>query len=88
MELITITGIIASVFTATSLLPQLIKLFKEKKAEHVSIGMLVVLFIGLVFWIWYGILKKDLIIILSNSFSLTINTLIMVLSFKYSYKNK
>ncbi len=82
----TIIGIVASVFTALSLLPQLIKLAKEKKAENVSVGMLVVLFTGLVFWIIYGALKNDLIIIISNSFSLLINIITFCLMFKYKRK--
>lgn len=86
MDFTTIIGIGASAFTATSLLPQLVKLLKEKKSEDISIGMLAVLFIGLSLWIYYGCLKKDWIIIVSNSFSLAINLITVVLSLKY--KNK
>jgi MtN3 and saliva related transmembrane protein len=42
---------------------------KEKKANDVSLGMLAILFAGLGMWIYYGYLKKDLIIIIANSFS-------------------
>jgi MtN3 and saliva related transmembrane protein len=79
----TIIGVIASVFTATSLLPQLIKLIKEKKSQGVSVLMLVVLFTGLALWIFYGILKSDWIIVVSNSFALIINFLIGVLTIRY-----
>ncbi|MES2565559.1 MAG: SemiSWEET transporter [Bacteroidota bacterium] len=80
-----VIGIIASVFTALSLLPQLIKLIKEKKAESVSLGMLFVLFAGLTCWIIYGSVKKDLIIIISNSVSLCIS--IITFCFTMKYKN-
>jgi MtN3 and saliva related transmembrane protein len=69
MNFITIIGILASVCTAISLVPQLVKLLKEKKAENISLLMLAVLFAGVGLWIYYGILKKDFIIIVSNSFS-------------------
>jgi uncharacterized protein with PQ loop repeat len=49
MNNITIIGFLANTFTATSLLPQLLKI-KEKKAEGVSIGMLLVFFTGLGLW--------------------------------------
>ncbi len=86
MEFITIVGLIASIFTGVSLLPQLIKIIKEKKAEAISLGMLAVLFIGLCGWVYYGILKEDWIIIISNSFSLLVNLLICIFSIKYKKK--
>jgi MtN3 and saliva related transmembrane protein len=86
LDLTEITGVAASIFTAGCLIPQLVKLVKEKNAENVSLGMMAVLFIGLVLWIWYGILKNDPIIIISNSFSLFINLIIVTLSIRYSNK--
>ncbi|MES2592822.1 MAG: SemiSWEET transporter [Bacteroidota bacterium] len=83
MNTTTIIGITASVFTALSLLPQLIKLIKEKEAENISIGMLIVLFTGLIFWIIYGVLIKDTIIIISNSVSLFINIITFCFTIKY-----
>ena len=83
MKFDTIVGIIASIATGTSLLPQLFKILKEKKAESISLWMLLILFSGLAAWIYYGVLKNDWIIIISNSFSLIINILIVILSVKY-----
>ena len=83
MDAVTITGVGASTCTAVSLLPQVFKVFKAKKAENVSVWMLVVLFCGLILWIIYGAMKDDLIIIISNSVSFVINTLLAVLMFKY-----
>ena len=86
MTLINITGIAASVFTAISLAPQLIKVLKEKKAENISIVMLGTLFAGLSLWIVYGFMKEDWIIIISNCFSLLINIILAVVSIKYKSK--
>jgi MtN3 and saliva related transmembrane protein len=80
-----IIGTAAGVFTAVSMLPQLIKLIKEKKAQDISIVMLLILFCGLGLWIWYGIIKKDLPIILTNAFSLLVN--IAVIFFSLLYRN-
>jgi MtN3 and saliva related transmembrane protein len=79
----TIIGITASVFTGVSLIPQLVKVVREKEAENVSLGMLAVLFAGLGCWVYYGILKEDWIIIISNSFSFIINLLLGIFSIKY-----
>lgn len=87
MDSITVIGITASVSTAVSSLPQLLKLIKEKKAENVSLSMFAVLVMGLAFWVWYGILRKDLIIIIANSFSFTVNVITMILSILYKTKH-
>lgn len=68
-----IVGIISSVLTAVSMIPQLIKVIKEKDAENLSILMLCVLLSGLGMWVYYGVLIKDPIIIISNSFSVLLN---------------
>lgn len=82
----TLVGIVASIGTAMSMVPQLTKLIKEKEAENISMNMLLVLFLGVGCWIVYGVLKKDWIIIISNTFSLVINVLLTVLAMKYKKK--
>lgn len=76
-------GLAAGILTATSLLPQVIKTFKEKKAEDVSLLMLLVLLGGLILWIVYGIKKNDLPIIATNCFSLLVNITMVVLRIRY-----
>lgn len=76
-------GIAAGIGTAVSLVPQLFKIIKEKKADNISYFMLAFLMMGLGGWLWYGILKSDLPIIATNLFSIVVNALIIVFSFKY-----
>jgi len=83
MDTIQIIGLAAGILTASSLLPQLIKTIKEKKAEEISIGMLLVLMGGLILWIFYGFKKNDLPILVTNCFSLVLNIAMMILRLKY-----
>jgi len=46
-----ITGISAGVLTGASMVPQFIKVIKQKKAESISLFMIVVLICGLAMWI-------------------------------------
>lgn len=78
-----VIGLAAGVCTATSLVPQVVKTIKEKKAEDVSLGMLLVLATGIILWIVYGVKKNDLPIIATNSFSLLVNIVMVVLGVKY-----
>lgn len=68
------------------MMPQVIKAFKEKKADDVSLLMLIVLFSGVGLWIVYGIMKTDLPIIATNAFSLLVNATMIVLRIKYKKK--
>ena len=83
MDTVTIVGVIASVGTGISSLPQLVKIIHEKKVEGFSFIMLAILCVGLSFWIIYGILKEDWILIASNGFSLLVNLAIAILGMKY-----
>jgi len=83
MQASTIIGLSASVCTGTSMLPQLIKIIKEKKADDISFIMLGVLAAGLALWVGYGFLQKDYILIASNGFSLLVAVLIIIFSLKY-----
>jgi MtN3 and saliva related transmembrane protein len=79
----TYVGLIAGILTSISLLPQLIKIIREKKAEDLSYFTLILLLVGLGVWIYYGILREDLPIIITNSFSFLVNSLVIIFTVKY-----
>ena len=87
MNVTTIIGIVASVFTGISLLPQLFKIVKEKKADGTSLGMLCILLTGLCLWIIYGVKINDLILVIANGFSALANFTIIALRFYYQTKS-
>jgi MtN3 and saliva related transmembrane protein len=82
-DIATYIGIGAGILTAVSLIPQLVKILKDKRADAISYGMLFTLLAGLAGWVAYGIVKNDYPIIITNSFSFIINALITVFSIKY-----
>lgn len=84
MELIQVIGISAGILTATSLIPQLVKILKEKKADDVSPMMLIILMAGLGLWTTYGILKEDWPIIITNAFSFLLNGVVLGMRYRYS----
>jgi len=83
-----IVGLAAGICTSISLLPQLFKLVKHKKAEDISLFYLIILFIGLGLWIWYGFLRDDIPILVTNGFSLVINGIVIVLGIRYKRAHK
>jgi MtN3 and saliva related transmembrane protein len=78
-----IIGLSAGVCTSCSLLPQVVKTLKEKKADDVSLVMLFVLQAGLILWIVYGVKRNDVPIIATNCFSLLVNIIMVILGIRY-----
>jgi MtN3 and saliva related transmembrane protein len=83
MEITQIVGISAGIITAVAQLPQLVRIIKKKEAGDLSIWMLILLLTGLGLWTTYGILLKDLPIMITNAFSFLINLLITFLRLYY-----
>lgn len=79
----TVIGTIAGILTSISMMPQLLKVLKEKDVENLSWGMIAVLLTGVSLWVVYGIMKEELPIILSNGFSVLVNTTLLIYYFKY-----
>jgi MtN3 and saliva related transmembrane protein len=85
-NLILIVGIVAGILTAASMLPQVFKTLKTKKAEHVSPLMLIILICGVGLWFVYGIFKNDIPLMLTNGFSVLINIFMLFLQWRYKSK--
>jgi len=80
-------GLIAGGITSIAMMPQLIKVIKEKNAKDISVVMLLVLITGLSLWVWYGILQDELPIILSNGFSVLVNLTLLICCIIFKKKN-
>jgi MtN3 and saliva related transmembrane protein len=83
-----IVGLAAGICTAVSLLPQIIKIIKEKAAQDISLFYLLVLLCGLGLWTYYGFLKNDVPIIATNIFSMVLNIIVIILGSIYGRKRK
>lgn len=82
-----IIGILAGILTSISMVPQLVKVIREKKSDNLSVSMLVVLLMGVSLWVIYGFMKKEWPIILSNLFSVCVNIVLLISCFVFK-KNK
>ncbi|WP_163401025.1 SemiSWEET family sugar transporter [Flavobacterium fluviatile] len=87
MNYVDLIGLFAGICVTISVIPQIIKVWKTKKVKQISLLTFGVLTFGIAVWILYGILKKDLPIIVTNSISLFLN-LIMVYFLIYYEKEQ
>ena len=82
--LLPIIGFIATGFAVSSTVPQIRKALRTRKSDDVSIRFIIVLIIGLSFWVMYGIGKNDIVLIIGNSIAVALNTFMLLLKIKYS----
>ena len=71
-------GLFAGVLTTSSLIPQVIKLYKTKKTRDISLAWTLMLTIGILFWLVYGILLKDMPLIFANVSGLLFSLAVLV----------
>lgn len=77
--LATVIGLTAAVCTTAANLPQLKKAWVTGQTDDLSLKTLLLFGSGLVLWIIYGVLQKDVIIMLANGISLLILSAILYL---------
>lgn len=79
-------GLAAGAFTTAAVVPQIWKAWKTKEVDDVSPGMFFVLITGLALWIAYGVIQKDIPIIVTNGLAFTLNCFMLFLIFRYREK--
>lgn len=67
MNTVTFIGYLASVVSIISFLPQAIKSWRTKATKDISLPGYILLESGAVLWLMYGIMMKDVPIIITNS---------------------
>jgi MtN3 and saliva related transmembrane protein len=79
-----ILGLLAGALTTIAFVPQVIKTWKTKSAEDLSLGMYSIFCTGVVLWLIYGLIKWDIPIIVANI--VTFSLAMTILYFKLVYK--
>lgn len=81
-----IIGALAAALTTFGFVPQMVKIYRTKSVEDVSLTMLVQYCIGLFLWMVYGIYLKNDILIISNLVSFS--TLVLTVGMYLKYRKK
>ena len=83
MDSVTYLGLLAGTLTTIAFVPQLLKTWKSRSAEDVSLGMLITFCTGVFLWLLYGFFIQSLPVILANAVTLLLAGTILVLKIKY-----
>jgi MtN3 and saliva related transmembrane protein len=68
----TVIGLVAAACTTAANFPQLKKAWTTGQTDDISLKTLLLFACGLGLWVVYGVLQKDMIIILANGVSLAL----------------
>jgi MtN3 and saliva related transmembrane protein len=83
MEISFFVGLLAGVLTTIGFLPQVIKAFKTKHTKDLSFPTFLLLSVGIILWFVYGILIREIPIILANTVALVLIVFILVMKARY-----
>jgi MtN3 and saliva related transmembrane protein len=75
----TVIGLAAAVCTTAANLPQLKKAWITRQTDDLSLKTLLLFGSGLMLWVIYGLLQRDIVIMLANGISLLILSVILYL---------
>jgi MtN3 and saliva related transmembrane protein len=80
---IEVLGLIAACLTTYAFLPQVYKTWKTKDVSGFSLPTFSLFFVGILFWLVYGILKESLSMILANTITLLSSFTLLIFIYKY-----
>lgn len=81
-----VLGLIAASLTTISFVPQCWRIWKTRKVDDISFTMYLIFFVGVLFWLIYGLLIKSLAVTLANAVTIVLVSVILGLKLKYGKK--
>lgn len=81
---IEIIGLLAATLTTASFVPQVLKVWRTKEVENLSLTMYSAMLAGVVLWFAYGVLINSISIILANIITAILVSSIIYFRIRYS----
>ncbi len=83
MPLTDVIGSLAGAFTTIAFVPQVVKTWRSRSAEDISLLMFTLFTAGVLLWLLYGIALGSVPIIIANSITLVLALSVLVLKVRY-----
>jgi MtN3 and saliva related transmembrane protein len=84
MSWIDYVGLFGAFLSSVTFVPQVYRAWQTKSTGDLSIWMILILLGNVSTWLFYGIIKNDMAIIIANSIILTLS--LVLLYFKLTFK--
>ncbi len=82
-DYVTLLGFIAAALTTAAFIPQVLKTWKTKKTEDISLAMFIAFSAGVFLWLVYGLLINSTPVIAANLVTFVLATIILVFKIRY-----
>lgn len=86
MSFETFIGFVAAFCTTVAYVPQAIKVYKTKKTKDISLGMFILMVVGVSSWLTYGIMLDSAPMIFANSVTLVLTFYIFTMKVLIDHK--
>lgn len=84
MEAWIVLGLLAGMLTTVGFVPQIIKGYRTRRMEDISLVMPILLSMGMTLWLCYGLVLNDLPIIFWNAMALVLNLIIILMKVNFT----
>ena len=88
MDITTVLGLSAGCLTTLAFVPQVLKTWRSKSGNDISLGMFLLFSAGVLLWLVYGILIDALPVILANAVTLLLSLAILALKLRYRHAGR
>jgi MtN3 and saliva related transmembrane protein len=83
MDSITFIGLAAATLTTAAFVPQVVRAWRTRSTNDISLPMFLILALGITLWLIYGVLIRDLPLIAANLVTLVLVLAILFLKLRY-----
>ena len=83
MDWQTALGLTAGFLTTIAFIPQVMRTWRTRSAEDLSLGMFAVFVLGVSLWLAYGLVRGDVAMIAANAVTLVLAGAILVFKLRY-----
>jgi MtN3 and saliva related transmembrane protein len=76
-------GLLAAFCSTAAFVPQVVKTWRTRSTKDISLVMFLVLVMGIILWLAYGVIIQDIPLIVANGITLLFAGTILVLKLKH-----
>ena len=80
---VSIIGYVAGTCTTLAFLPQVIRTWKTRSTDDISLGMFSLMVFGIGLWLFYGVVTEDWPLIIADGFSLFLAAMILLMKIRF-----
>ncbi|MFN3712513.1 MAG: SemiSWEET transporter [Alcanivoracaceae bacterium] len=75
-------GMMAAFCTTFAFVPQVVKVVRDRDTRGISLGMYSIFCVGVALWLSYGLMIRDLPIIVANVITLALASCVLIISWR------